>query len=147
MSLFSPLSFPLQHRISRSALTLLAIAALATNAPAFADEKPQAKPKAAKPDSIQIIPAAKAPAPKKSTAKNSTAKPTEDAARVEAARVEAALVSSAAYRRIYRSIPFSRSLHDVNPGYRHDATMELLTGKSRRFSSGSNGQTSTDPTR
>lgn len=142
MSLFSPLSFPLQHRISRSALTLLAIAALATNAPAFADEKPQAKPKAAKPDSIQIIPAAKAPAPKKSTAKNSTAKPTEDAA-----RVEAALVSSAAYRRIYRSIPFSRSLHDVNPGYRHDATMELLTGKSRRFSSGSNGQTSTDPTR
>lgn len=142
MSLFSPPSFPLQHRISRSALTLLAIAALATNAPAFADEKPQAKPKAAKPDSIQIIPAAKAPAPKKSTAKNSTAKPTEDAA-----RVEAALVSSAAYRRIYRSIPFSRSLHDVNPGYRHDATMELLTGKSRRFSSGSNGQTSTDPTR
>lgn len=142
MSLFSPLSFPLQHRISRSALTLLAIAALATNAPAFADEKPQAKPKAAKPDSIQIIPAAKAPAPKKSTAKNSTAKPTEDAA-----RVEAALVSSAAYRRIYRSIPFSRSLHDVNPGYRHDATMELLTGKSRRFSSGSNGQTSTDSTR
>ena len=142
MSLFSPLSFPLQHRISRSALTLLALAALATNAPAFADEKPQAKPKAAKPDSIQIIPAAKAPAPKKSTAKNSTAKPTEDAA-----RVEAALVSSAAYRRIYRSIPFSRSLHDVNPGYRHDATMELLTGKSRRFSSASNGQTSTDPTR
>ncbi|MFM7920308.1 MAG: hypothetical protein ACKPJJ_08785, partial [Planctomycetaceae bacterium] len=113
MSLFSPPSFLLQHRISRSALTLLAIAALATNAPAFADEKPQAKPKAAKPDSIQIIPAAKAPAPKKSTAKNSTAKPTEDAA-----RVEAALVSSAAYRRIYRSIPFSRSLHDVNPGYR-----------------------------
>lgn len=142
MSLFSPLSFPLQYRISRSALTLLAIAALAGNPPAFADEKPQAKPKAAKPDSIQIIPAAKAPAPKKSTAKNSTAKPTEDAA-----RVEAALVSSAAYRRIYRSIPFSRSLHDVNPGYRHDATMELLTGKSRRFSSGSNGQTSTDPTR
>jgi hypothetical protein len=137
MSLFSPPSFPLQHRISRSALTLLAIAALATNAPALADEKPQAKPKAAKPDSIQIIPAAKAPA-----AKNSTAKPTEDAA-----RVEAALVSSAAYRRIYRSIPFSRSLHDVNPGYRHDATMELLTGKSRRFSSASNGQTSTDPTR
>ena len=144
MSLFSPPSFPLQHRISRSALTVLAIAlaALAGNAPAFADEKPQAKPKAAKPNSIQIIPAAKAPAPKKSTAKNSTAKPTEDAA-----RVEAALVSSAAYRRIYRSIPFSRSLHDVNPGYRHDATMELLTGKSRRFSSGSNGQTSTDPTR
>ena len=112
-----------------SALTLLAITALAGITPTFADEKPPAKPKAAKQHTIQIIPAAKAPAPKKSSAK-----PGEDAA-----RIEAAIASSAAYRRIYRSIPFSRSLHDVNPGYRHDATMELLTGKSRRFSSGASG--------
>ena len=121
MSLFSALLAPLRHHSTRPALTLLAITALAGITPTFADEKPPAKPKAAKQHTIQIIPAAKAPAPKKSSAK-----PGEDAA-----RIEAAIASPAAYRRIYRSIPFSRSLHDVNPGYRHDATMELLTGNAR----------------
>jgi hypothetical protein len=38
---------------------------------------------------------------------------------------------AAEYQRIYRSIPFNRSEYRVNPGYRHDATMELLTGNAR----------------
>jgi len=32
------------------------------------------------------------------------------------------------YDRIYRSIPFRRSEYLANPSYRHDATMEILTG-------------------
>jgi hypothetical protein len=40
-------------------------------------------------------------------------------------------VDSAEYRRIYRSIPFSRAEYRVNPGYRHDSTMEILTGNAR----------------
>lgn len=35
------------------------------------------------------------------------------------------------YRRIYNSIPFDRSLYNANPIYRHDATMEILTGNPR----------------
>ena len=37
----------------------------------------------------------------------------------------------AAYSRIYNSIPFNRTEYDVNPNYRHDSTMEILTGNSR----------------
>lgn len=37
----------------------------------------------------------------------------------------------AAYRRVYASIPFSRTEYDANPGYRHEATMELLLGQLR----------------
>lgn len=40
-------------------------------------------------------------------------------------------VTTAAYRRVYDSIPFSRSEYRVNPNYRHDSTMEILTGNSR----------------
>jgi hypothetical protein len=40
-------------------------------------------------------------------------------------------VDSAEYRRIYRSIPFSRAEYNVNPNYRHDSTMEILTGNAR----------------
>jgi hypothetical protein len=35
------------------------------------------------------------------------------------------------YRRIYQSIPFQRAEYNVNPSYRHDSTMELLTGNAR----------------
>lgn len=40
-------------------------------------------------------------------------------------------VNSSEYRRIYDSIPFSRAEYRVNPGYRHDSTMEILTGNAR----------------
>ena len=36
-----------------------------------------------------------------------------------------------AYRRIYDSIPFNRAEYNANPSYRHDSTMELLTGNPR----------------
>jgi len=35
------------------------------------------------------------------------------------------------YRRIYDSIPFNRAEYNVNPSYRHDSTMEILTGNAR----------------
>ncbi len=35
------------------------------------------------------------------------------------------------YQRIYDSIPFNRAEYNVNPSYRHDSTMELLTGNAR----------------
>lgn len=35
------------------------------------------------------------------------------------------------YREIFKSIPFSRAEFDANPNYRHDATMEILTGNPR----------------
>lgn len=40
-------------------------------------------------------------------------------------------LSAADYRRIYQSIPFSRAEYNVNPSYRHDSTMEILTGNAR----------------
>ncbi len=35
------------------------------------------------------------------------------------------------YRRIYESIPFNRAEYNANPSYRHDSTMEILTGNAR----------------
>ena len=43
----------------------------------------------------------------------------------------AAKADSAEYRRIYNSIPFSRAEYKANPNYRHDSTMEILTGNAR----------------
>ena len=40
-------------------------------------------------------------------------------------------VDPAEYERIYKSIPFSRAEFRVNPGYRHDSAMEILTGNAR----------------
>ena len=40
-------------------------------------------------------------------------------------------VDRAEYLRIYNSIPFSRAEYRVNPGYRHDFAMEILTGNPR----------------
>ncbi|HUG90929.1 MAG TPA: hypothetical protein VML55_08855 [Planctomycetaceae bacterium] len=39
--------------------------------------------------------------------------------------------ASSTYADLSRSIPFSRAEYDANPSYRHDATMELLTGSPR----------------
>lgn len=33
------------------------------------------------------------------------------------------------YRKIYKSIPFSRAEYEAHPGYRHEATMSLLLGQ------------------
>lgn len=35
------------------------------------------------------------------------------------------------YHRVFRGIPFSRTQYRINPGYRHDSTMEILTGNPR----------------
>ncbi len=43
----------------------------------------------------------------------------------------AARADSAEYRRVYNSIPFSRAEYKANPNYRHDSTMEILTGNAR----------------
>lgn len=43
----------------------------------------------------------------------------------------AAKADSAEYRRIYNSVPFSRAEYKANPNYRHDSTMEILTGNAR----------------
>ena len=40
-------------------------------------------------------------------------------------------VDSADYVRIYKSIPFNRAEYNANPTYRHDSTMEILTGNAR----------------
>lgn len=40
-------------------------------------------------------------------------------------------VNPADYKRVYALIPFSRTEFDANPGYRHEATMELLLGQLR----------------
>ena len=44
---------------------------------------------------------------------------------------ETVVCDPAAYSRIYNSIPFNRAEYDVNPNYRHDSTMEILTGNAR----------------
>lgn len=44
---------------------------------------------------------------------------------------ETAVFDPSAYSRVYNSIPFNRAEYDVNPNYRHDSTMEILTGNSR----------------
>lgn len=41
------------------------------------------------------------------------------------------LIDPSEYRRIYNSIPFNRAEYNVNPNYRHDTTMEILTGTAR----------------
>lgn len=40
-------------------------------------------------------------------------------------------VNPADYIRIYQSIPFSRAEFNANPTFRHDSTMEILTGNPR----------------
>lgn len=40
-------------------------------------------------------------------------------------------IDPSAYSRIYNAIPFNRAEYEVNPNYRHDSTMEILTGNAR----------------
>ncbi|MEQ9407050.1 MAG: hypothetical protein RIK87_04965 [Fuerstiella sp.] len=35
------------------------------------------------------------------------------------------------YEHVYRTIPFNRAEYNANPSYRHDSTMEILTGNAR----------------
>ena len=35
------------------------------------------------------------------------------------------------YAKVYSSIPFNRSEYNVNPSYRHDSAMEIMTGNAR----------------
>ena len=44
---------------------------------------------------------------------------------------EKTVFDPSAYARIYNSIPFNRAEYNVNPNYRHDSTMEILTGNAR----------------
>lgn len=41
------------------------------------------------------------------------------------------VVDPALYAKVYASIPFNRAEYRANPTYRHDATMEILTGNAR----------------
>ncbi len=42
-----------------------------------------------------------------------------------------AMANADRYTKIYESIPFNRAEYAVNPSYRHDSTMEILTGNAR----------------
>lgn len=71
---------------------------------------------------MEIEPAAKVPtASAGSIVANSGATETGNAIKFDRAE----------YARIYNSIPFNRAEYEVNPSYRHDSTMEILTGNAR----------------
>lgn len=53
------------------------------------------------------------------------------AAKANAVANQSAPAASAEYTRIYNSIPFNRAEYNVNPSYRHDSAMEILTGNAR----------------
>jgi hypothetical protein len=144
----------------RASLLLSAAVVFGSVCTASADEKPRpsgsksavktpaktpaktTKPSAKVPASdLQIIPAAKVPLggfPSPAAAKTSvkTAAATDTVLRAKEA--------AASYQQIYRSIPFNRALYNVNPTYRHDATMELLTGSARTQTINLQGQSQTD---
>lgn len=42
-----------------------------------------------------------------------------------------AIARASSYAHVYATIPFNRAEYNSNPSYRHDSTMELLTGNSR----------------
>jgi hypothetical protein len=50
-------------------------------------------------------------------------------AQSSSAKRAAGIKDSRSYREIYNSIPFSRAEYDANPGYRHQATMEIMLGQ------------------
>ena len=50
-------------------------------------------------------------------------------AQSSSAKRVAGVKDSRSYREIYNSIPFSRAEYDANPGYRHQATMEIMLGQ------------------
>lgn len=71
--------------------------------------------------------AAKAAADKKAAAVK--AKAAAAYAQSSSARRATGVKDSRSYREIYNSIPFSRAEYDANPGYRHQATMEIMLGQ------------------
>lgn len=107
------------RRFTLSTATLALGVLLAHNAPS---EEPPVVPM---PNSIvfdapmEIIPAIKLPSQQHAVMLDSAGLPIHNG------------VTTADYRRVYDSIPFSRSEYRVNPNYRHDSTMEILTGNSR----------------
>jgi hypothetical protein len=144
----------------RASLLLSAAVVCGSLCTASADEKPRpsgskpavkapakpstktTKPSAKVPETdLQIIPAAKVPVggfPSPSAAKTSVKTATATQTTLGAKE------SAASYQQIYRSIPFNRALYNANPNYRHDATMELLTGQSRTQTVNLQGQSQTD---
>ncbi len=68
----------------------------------------------------------KAAAARAATAKLKTA---SDQTRSSSVSQTAGVRDSRSYREIYNSIPFSRAEYDANPGYRHQATMEIMLGQ------------------
>jgi len=85
---------------------------------------------------IEVSPAAKSPARSEVIMDAPLTIPADDTTN-EAAPAPVVAVPFAAgtsgdeYRRIYRSIPFNRAAYNANPSYRHDSTMEILTGNAR----------------
>lgn len=49
------------------------------------------------------------------------------------------------YWKIYRSLPFIRPLHDVNPMYRHEVTVQILFGFPRSAAGGEGKGASESP--
>lgn len=85
---------------------------------------------------IEVSPAAKSPA-KTEVIIDAPLTIPADVTTNEAAPAPAVAVAFAAgtsrdeYRRIYQSIQFNRAAYNANPSYRHDSTMEILTGNAR----------------
>ncbi len=71
--------------------------------------------------------AAKAAADKKAAAMKANAAAAY--AQASSAKRATGIKDSRSYREIYNSIPFSRAEYDANPGYRHQATMEIMLGQ------------------
>jgi hypothetical protein len=117
--------------VRRFALATVAAAVLSQTPSVIADEtqaapiapqdvvipQPEVAPENDEP--MLIIPAAKLPLPSGGIMLDAAGVPISN------------MVNTAAYRQIYKSIPFSRAEYRVNPNYRHDSTMEILTGNAR----------------
>jgi len=88
---------------------------------------------------IEVSPATKTPARTEVLMGTPSTIPADDTTNETAPAPESSVVAvpvateapGDAYRRIYQSIPFNRAEYNANPSYRHDSTMELLTGNAR----------------
>lgn len=84
---------------------------------------------------LQNQPAEDAPAPVQPAPSPGQAAPPIDMAgggEVEVVPNRKFTMNGLTYRQIYESIPYSRAEYLANPSYRHEATMELLTGTPRQ---------------
>jgi len=57
--------------------------------------------------------------------------PDDTGIEINPARTREVSVGGRSYRDIYRSVPYSYTEYLANPGYRHDAAMEILFGQMR----------------